>query len=261
MNRVKMKKIRDIALNVLMYVFLSICILSVLLTVLSKKDTDGAANIFGYQMRVVTSNSMAKSEFVDVSSFDIKDIPIRSMLFIKLMPEDPSEANEWYGGLRKGDVLTFRYVYTTQVTITHRITNIYEKDTGGYIIELSGDNKNSEDGQLIQVIDTSIPNNTDYVIGKVVGQAKLFGSLMSFLMQPIGIILVIILPCLAIILFEVLKIIKMVVSDRDQKKMEEIERRDRELEALRRKISELEKSNDHKPSTEAADEKNGEETL
>ena len=244
-----------------MYVFLAMCIFTVLLTVLSKKDTDGAANIFGYQLRVVTSDSMSKSEYTDVSSFDIKDIPIRSMVFIKLIPEDPTEADKWYGDLSKGDVLTFRYVYTTQVTITHRITNIYEKDTGGYVIELSGDNKSSEDGHLVQIIDTSIPNNTDYVIGKVVGQAKLFGNLMSFLMQPIGIILLIILPCFAIILFEVLKIIKIFVSDRKQKEREELEQKDRELDELRRKISELEKTNDHKPSTEVADEKNGEEIL
>ncbi|MBR7161894.1 MAG: hypothetical protein IKD07_05715 [Clostridia bacterium] len=243
MKKAKMKKIGNIVLNVLTYAFLAICIFSVFLTVLSKKDTDGAAEIFGYQMRVVTSESMAKSEYTDTSSYDIKDIPLRSMVFIKLMPDDPAKADEWYRSLREGDVLTFRYVYTTQITITHRISKIYEKDTGGFIIELTGDNKNSEEGQLTQIIDTSIPNNTNYVLGKVTGQAKFFGVIMTFLMQPIGLILVIILPCFIIILLEIVKISRALLTEKKKKQEEEIAKRDHELEKLRHKLEELEKEN------------------
>lgn len=240
MNKVKAKKIGKIALDVLIYIFLAICVFSVLVTVLSKRDSDGAAEVFGYQMRVVTSDSMSKSEFTDVSSFEIKDIPIRSMVFVKVMPEDADAADEFYRSLNVGDVLTFRYVYTTQVTITHRITSITEKETGGFVIELAGDNKSSEDGQLVQTIDTSIPNNTNYVIGKVTGQSKVFGAVMSFLMNPIAIVLIIILPCLIIILFEILKIVKVFSSDKKKREQEEKEKKDNELEELRRKIAELE---------------------
>ncbi len=240
MDRAKVKKIGNIVLNVLLYIFLAICIFSVFVTVLSKRDSDGAAEIFGYQMRVVTSDSMSESEFTDVSKFKIKDIPIRSMVFVKVMPDDPAEADEFYRSLQVGDVLTFRYVYTTQVTITHRITSITEKETGGFVIELAGDNKNSEEGQLVQVIDTSIPNNTNYVIGKVTGQAYLLGLLMSFLMQPVGIILLIIVPCFIIILLEVLKIVKTLTADKKKREQEEKEKKESELEELRRKLAELE---------------------
>jgi hypothetical protein len=139
-------------------------------------------------------------------------------------------------------VLTFRYVYTTQVTITHRIVSITEKETGGFLIELAGDNKNSEDGQLTQVIDTSIPNSTNYVIGKVIGQSYLFGLLMSFLKQPVGIVLVIIVPCFIIILLEVLKIARVFGADRKKREQEENEKKNSELEELRRKLAELEAS-------------------
>jgi len=241
MDKAKVKKIGKIALDVLLYIFLAICIFAVFVTVLSKRDSDGAAEVFGYQMRVVTSDSMSESEFTDVSAYKIKDIPIRSMVFVKVMPDDPTEADEFYRSLKVGDVLTFRYVYTTQVTITHRITSITEKDTGGFIIQLAGDNKNSEDGQLTQVIDTSIPNNTNYVIGKVTGQAYLLGLLMSFLMQPVGIIILIIVPCFIIILLEVLKIAKVLGADKKKREQEEKEKKDNELEELRRKLAELEK--------------------
>ena len=241
MDKAKIKKIGKIALDVLLYIFLAICIFAVIVTVISKRDSDGAAEVFGYQMRVVTSDSMSESEFSDVSAYKIKDIPIRSMVFVKVMPDDPAEADEFYRSLEVGDVLTFRYVYTTQVTITHRITSITEKDTGGFIIELAGDNKNSEDGQLTQVIDTSIPNNTNYVIGKVTGQAYLLGLLMSFLMQPVGIILLIIVPCFIIILLEVLKIVKVLGADKKKREQEEKQNKDNELEELRRKLAELER--------------------
>jgi hypothetical protein len=175
---------------------------------------------------------MSKCEHTDVSAFEIKDIPIRSMVFIKVMPDDPAEADEFYRTLNVGDVLTFRYVYTTQVTITHRIISITEKETGGFVIELTGDNKTSEDGQLIQLIDTSIPNNTNYVIGKVTGQTKLFGVVMSFLMQPIGIIFLIILPCAVIILIEILKIVKMLSEDKKKQEQENGFAEERTKEAI-----------------------------
>lgn len=241
MNKSKIKKIGNIAANVIIYLFIAICLFSVFLTIFSKKDTDGAAEIFGYQFRIVVSDSMAKSEYTDVSEFKIKSIPIRSMIFVKVMPDDPAEADEWYRSLKVGDVLTFRYVYTTQETITHRIVSIEEKNTGGFIISLAGDNKTSEDGQLNQVIDTSIPNNMNYVIGKVTGQAYLVGVVMSFLMQPIGIILAIIMPCFIIVLLEVAKIVMVLTADKRSKEKEAREKQALELDELRRKISELEK--------------------
>ncbi len=254
MDKSKVKKIGDVIQNVLLYAFLIICICAVFLTVLSKKDIDGAAEVFGYQMRVVVSDSMAACEYTDVSQYKIKDIPLRSMVFVKVMPQDPAEADEWYRSLQIGDVLTFRYVYTTQVTITHRITAITEKETGGFIIELAGDNTNSESEQLYQVIDTSIPNNTNYVIGQVAGQSYIFGLIMSLLMQPVFIVLVIIVPCVIIILFEILKIVKTLSAEKKLREQEEKEKKDNELEQLRRRLAELEKQrNELSPSEKAED--------
>lgn len=242
MNRATLKKIWNVASNVLLYLFLAICVFTVVITVLSEKDIDGAAEIFGYQIRIVTSDSMAKCEETDVSEYKIGSIPIRSMIFVQTVPDDTAEANEWYSKLKVGDVLTFRYVYTNQVTITHRIVSITEKDSGGYIIELVGDNKSSESGQLTQVIDTSLPNSTNYVIGKVIGQAYLIGVLISILKTPIGMIFVVILPCFIIILLEVLKIVNLYGTEKRKREQEERQKQDDELRALREKLAELEKA-------------------
>jgi flagellar basal body-associated protein FliL len=255
MEKAKLKKIGNILLNVLLYLFLALCIFTVILTVFSKKDADGAAEIFGYQLRIVTSDSMAACEHTDVSGFEIKSIPVRSMVFVQVMPDDAAKADEWYRSLKVGDVLTFRYVITTQVTITHRIASIEERENG-FIIRLAGDNKSSKDGQLYQEIDTSIPNNTDYVIGKVTGQAYLLGVLMSFLMSQLGIVLIIIVPCVLIILLEAYKIVKVLSAEKKEREQAEKSETENELAALRRKLAELEKE---KSTSAAASEKNEEE--
>ena len=240
MEKQRSKKIGNIVLNVLLYLFLAVCIFSVVLTVFSKRS-DGAVEIFGHQMRIVTSDSMAKCEYTDVSKYEIKDIPVRSMVFVELMPRESAAAEAWYRGLKVGDVLTFRYVYTTQVTITHRITAITEKETGGFVITLAGDNKDADNGQLSQVIDTSIPDSTNYVIGKVTGQSYVFGLIMSVLMHPVGIVMIIILPCIVIIMLEILKIIKVLGADKKSRAQKELEQKDSELEELRQRLAQLKK--------------------
>lgn len=239
MNRKQMKRIASILINALLYVFLAFALFSVILTLASRKDTDGTAEIFGYQMRVVTSDSMAKCEATDVSDYRIKDIPIRSLIFVETVPEDDAKAAEWYRDLKEGDVLTFCYVYTNQVTITHRIVSIREKETGGFVIELAGDNKNSNSDQLYQVIDTSIPNSTNYVIGRVRATSLPLGFLLSLLKTPAGTIFTVIVPCLIIILLEVLKIVNAYSGEKKKQALEVSTQKDQELEELRRRLAEL----------------------
>ncbi len=250
MEKAKVKKISNIIVNILMYIFLSICILSVFFTVTARSGSDGTATVLGYQMRIVTSDSMAECEHTDVSQYEIKDIPIRSMIFVKVIPEDAAEVDEFYRSLEVGDVLTFRYVYNKQVTITHRITSIEENERGGYTIKLAGDNKNSDSDQLEQEIDTSTPNNMNYVIGKVTGQSYLFGLVMSVITSTLGIVLIIIVPCAIIILLEVVKIVRMLTLD---KKKREQEKMQGEIDILRQKLAELEKEKNG-DSTEAKED-------
>ena len=252
MNKAKLKRLRDIIVNVVLYTFLAVCIFSVFFTVFSRKESDGAAEIFGYQLRIVTSDSMAKCEYTDTSDFEIKDIPVRSMVFVQAVPKNSDEAYEWYQDLEEGDVLTFRFAYTTQVTITHRIVSIEENDEGGFTIQLAGDNKNSETGQLYQEINTARENSVNYVIGKVTGQSYFLGLIMSFLMQPVGILLAIIAPCTVIILIEALKIAKIFMADKKKWRQEEEAKKEKELEELRRRVAELE-GEKNKPEVDKED--------
>ena len=230
------KRVLSICLNCLTYLFLGVCILTLAITLLSKQDSDGAVTVFGYQMRVVTTDSMAACEETDVSNYAMKSIPARSMIFIQTVPSDPAEAERWYASLAVGDVLTFRYVYTTQVTITHRIVDIEEKADGGYLITLEGDNKNAESDLLQQVIDTSEKNSTNYVIGKVTGQNFLLGFFTSLLQAPVGIVLLIMVPCGVILFLEVIRIWSYFSEERKKKQQAEID-------ALRRQLADLQAQN------------------
>ena len=243
-DNARLKKVLNITSNVLLYLFIGICIVGVILTITSKKDSDGTATIFGRQMRIVISPSMEKCDETDVSGFEIKDIPVKSMIFIEVVPENPAEAEKWYSDLHVGDVLTFKYVYTRQETITHRITSIKEKDSGGYIIELTGDNKSSDSTTLTQTIDTSQTNSPEYIIGKVTGQSYVLGLFISTLRSPLGLILIVILPSLIIMTFEIIKVVKLLTEDKKKKEQEEKEKQQNELDELRKRLAELESSKD-----------------
>ncbi|MBQ9086461.1 MAG: hypothetical protein IJY47_04670 [Clostridia bacterium] len=233
------KKLLQILLNVIVYLFLAICIFCLIVTVASKKNGDDATQLFGYQMRIVTSSSMERCDATDVSEYDIQSIPIRSMVFIQTVPQESAEADAWYGSLKVGDVLTFRYVYTSQVTITHRITAIEPKE-GGYVIRLEGDNKDANSNQLVQTIDTSVENSTNYVIGKVVAKNYLLGLLVTLLKNPVGMVLIVIVPCFIIVLLEVLKIVGVLNAEKKKREQEANLKKDSELEELRRRLAQLE---------------------
>lgn len=237
------KKIGKIAIDVIIYVFIAICMFGVIVTI-SSANSDGAANIFGHQMRLVQSPSMEKSEFTDTSAYDIKDIPTLSVVFIQTVPENETERTKWFDNLKEGDVLTFKYLYTKQETITHRLMKKTEIE-GGWLLELEGDNKISQDGALTQTINTTLHNHhSNYVIGKVVGVNYPMGLFIYALKQPIGLIFIVIVPCLVIIAFEVFKIISVLNEDKkakaliaQQQQQEEIDKQQSEIEELKRQLA------------------------
>ena len=57
-----LKKTGKIAGNVLLWVFVILCIFGIFMTISAKRKGDGAATILGMQMRVVQSPSMEKCD-------------------------------------------------------------------------------------------------------------------------------------------------------------------------------------------------------
>ena len=235
----RLRKIFGVIRTIVIYLFFAFCLASLAIAVTSKKDTDGTVTVFGRQMRIVVSPSMEKCEATDVSGYEIKDIRVKSIVFIETVPTEEKAATEWYGKLKAGDVLTFKYVYARQETITHRITEITEKPAGGYVIKLEGDNKNSDTETLAQTIDTSLADSPNYVVGKVTGQSYVLGLLITALKSPVGLVCIVIVPCSIIVIFEIVRIVGAVTEEKKKKQLEQQAEKDRELEELRRRLAEL----------------------
>lgn len=246
----KLRRVSKVLTNILFYLVLAIALFFLIIVIAMKKNRDDAATVFGYQFRIVQSASMEKHESVDTSNYKIKDIKVKSVVFIKVAPEDNLDLEVWYDSLEIGDVLTFKYVYTKQETITHRVIDIREKGTG-YLITLEGDNKAGDINTLTQVIDTTIEENPNYIIGEVVGKSYILGLFLYALRDPIGILLIVIIPCLIIIILQIIKIVSVLHSDKKEKEnskllsqkeellkqQEEVRRQMKELEALRGQIN------------------------
>ncbi|MBQ2719738.1 MAG: S26 family signal peptidase [Clostridia bacterium] len=233
MTKAQGKRLGGILLNALFAVFLAVCTLAAVLLLSAKRDAYGAAELFGYRFFVVTSESMERCELTPTEGYPIGAIPKRSMVIVDSVPEDEAAAKAWYASLQIGDVLTFRYVYDTQVTITHRLTAIRENGSGGYVLELMGDNRSTDADLLCQTIDTSRGNSGNYVIGRVCGQCYPLGVLISLLKSRAGIIGIVIVPCAIIIILEVIKLFSLRSAAKQ-------ERTEAELLALRRRLAELE---------------------
>ncbi len=232
MKKKAIKNILSVTLNIIIYFFLLISLLFAIFSILSKKDEDGAVNIFGYEVRRVVTDSMEECEYTDVSAFDIKSIAVNSMIFIRRVPSG-EDLDYWYSSIKIGDVLTFKYLYGRQITITHRVINITKKANGGYIIELAGDNRDSSFAYSKQIIDTSLADSPDYVIGKVVGQSIFLGKIATYLSNQLTMFLCVIMPCFGIIMYQIFKIMYSKVVDELYKKEEEIKLLKKQLDSIK----------------------------
>lgn len=228
------KKIFKITSDILLYCFIFLGLITIIITLSSKKDIDGATNIFNYQLRLVITDSMAKCSETNVSKYKIKSIPKNSLVLIKKIKDND------YKKIKEGDVLTFRYLYTEQVTITHRVKSIVEKDTGGYIIELVGDNKTGESELLVQTIDTSIEESPNYIIGEVVYTSIIIGFILNMLKSSLGIVFIIIIPSFIIILLEVIKIINITIIEKRKLAERKANEKEQEILELKKKLKEME---------------------
>lgn len=244
----KVLKALQIAGDVLFCLIIAFALFVLIISVSAKRDADGTANVFGYQLRFVRSGSMEKCDQTDVSGYKIKSIPVKSCVFIKKAPapDDQQALNEWCSALSVGDVLTFQYSKygasnIQDKVITHRIVKIEPKE-GGYIITLEGDNKNDTGSVGQQVIDTTKADGLDYIIGKVEGQSYFLGLCVYALKSPVGLVFIIIVPCMIVIAYEVIKIVTVLNKDKKDRQQQEKTAKEDEIALLRKQLEELQKS-------------------
>ena len=101
----------------------------------------------------------------------------------------------------KGDIITF--VSSSNIsngkTITHRIYSEPIEMNGKMQYTTKGDNNPTPD---------SAPANYDNVLGKVLFKIPKAGYIQQFLLSKIGWVSVILLPCIGVVIYDILKIFK-----------------------------------------------------
>lgn len=235
------KKSLKIFTDILVLIIALLALSLLIIALMSKKDSDGAADIFGYQIRTIISDSMDKSPQTNVEDYKIKSLPVKSLIIIQMVPKEENVKKSFYDSIEVGDVLTFRYVYFSQETITHRVISKEKDLDGGWIIKLTGDNKVSENNTGIQTIYTSDTSSSNYIIGKVIYANLLFGVIINGIKEPLGLILLIIFPSLIIAIIQIIRIVSIIKLNKhkeinNDEKDEEIEALKREIELIKQEI-------------------------
>lgn len=115
--------------------------------------------------------------------------------------------------LKKGDIITFRSTDArySGLTVTHRILGISKSDDGQVAFQTKGDNNTTPDAALV------LGSN---IYGKVFFVVPWLGYLQVFLTTTYGWILLVVLPCVIIIISDMIKLIKTLLNSKVPSKME-----------------------------------------
>lgn len=133
--------------------------------------------------------------YVVLSGSMLPTIQVKDIVVTKKIPEDELEI---------GDIITFISPDTRfgGISVTHRIIDKYYDDSlGAYTYRTQGDNNNVADSALV-------PNSN--ILGKVILKIPKLGYLQDILSSKGGLIIIVIIPCLAILSYDIMKIFKKV---------------------------------------------------
>jgi len=123
------------------------------------------------------------------------EIKTGSIVIVKTPSNSSGQANPY----QVGDIITFGTYSRTKAPTTHRIVEINPSTSSGQVTYITkGDRNNAPDAK---------PVSKNEIIGKVVFDAPYLGYVVAFTRQPMGFVLVLLIPAAVIVSDEVKKII------------------------------------------------------
>lgn len=163
----------------LLFVFIVLLVLIYFVdTIHNKKSNNGKSPLFA--AFIIVSPSM-------VPNINVND----AVVIFRSNPKN----------LKKGDIITFSSSDPNYsgLTVTHRIIGKELTDSGRYVFRTKGDNNNAEDPALV---------DESKVFGKVFFRIPKLGYIRHLLTTSSGFLILVALPAAAIIIYDVLKLIK-----------------------------------------------------
>lgn len=219
-----MKNIWNTIKNVLVWLFVALAVCMTVFTVISITTLGRAdRDIFGYRGFIVLSDSMSATDFASGDVIFVKEV-------------DPTT-------LKEGDIIA----YTSQnegsygETVTHKIRSLVTDENGNAGFITYGTTTGADDAATVTY---------PYVIGKYCGRIPGVGNFFVFLKTTKGYVCCILIPFLAVILYQAIHCILLFKRYRReqqaelrkrkkqlQKEREETERIRAELEALKAQLA------------------------
>lgn len=192
-----LKRIGSIVLDILIVIVFIVSTLVVIATVTAKRE-NGQANVFGYTINSVQTESMK-------GSIDAGDLVISKVI---------TDANRKDVVLKEGDIVSFYQDFdkNQKILITHRIINIRDA-AGTKIYTTQGDNR-----EISTAPDA--PMTIHEIEMVYVFKIPFLGNFIDFLKTPLGFIICLVLPLLAFIAFQAYKLITLYLR---AKKLELVE--------------------------------------
>ena len=165
---------------------------------IQSKISGGVPTVAGYQMYIVLSGSMSPE-------FDTG-----SLAFVReTRPEE----------IVVGDIITFRTQAGSDSLTTHRVVEVLREGELGFVTRGDANNVNDPNPVL-----------ADNVVGRVTGSIPYLGYLLNYVQTRQGLILLIFVPGVLIILFELGKIMKYLTSGEGSSKKKNKEKYSRAAE-------------------------------
>ena len=131
--------------------------------------------------------------YVVLSGSMLPTIQVKDIVVTKKIPESKLEI---------GDIITFISPDPRWggISITHRIIDIYyDEDEGVYTYKTKGDYNNIAD---------AVPVSNENILGKVILKVPKLGYIQDLLASKGGLIVCVLIPCLAILSYDIMKIFK-----------------------------------------------------
>ena len=118
--------------------------------------------------------------------------------------------------IKVGDIITFISTWDLSFgkTVTHRVVSISKTTSGDYQFTTKGDANDSVDGAVV---------TQDNFVGKVIFRIPQLGRIQFLLAKRVGWLLVVFIPAMAIILLDIIRIIKLHLIREKLKKIKKYE--------------------------------------
>ncbi|MBE6737615.1 MAG: hypothetical protein E7566_03035 [Ruminococcaceae bacterium] len=217
MNK-KLKSILNIALDVLIVLFLVFAAVTLVISLSQKAEEPGGepSHLFGTSIRSVQSESMEPynedgTKYESDNAFYKGDI-----IFCKLTDDNDSfkigDAVMFWMPLDAHNQQCSNQIYTTKVLVTHEIVRTEVKEDGTILYYTQGLNRktNFEEDLLAKTADEFVAKYNGKRIGGV-------GKAIDFVQSGLGFFLCIVLPILIFVIIQTIRVIRNFIAYKAQK--------------------------------------------